>query len=107
MIKKSLQHLEIKKSNIICSYNIDLTRNAGNCLFKMLENKSSIFSNLTDKIQKLRLVFITKFLFSVIYFVSHESKFWFELWIILKQESGFCLENATVSNSGYVRKWKT
>ena len=40
--------------NIICSYNIDLTRNSGNCLFKMLENKSSIFSNLTDKMWKLR-----------------------------------------------------
>ena len=52
----------------------------------MLENKSSIFSNLTDKIQKLRLVFITKFLFSVIYFVSHESKFCFELWIILEKK---------------------
>ena len=40
--------------HIICSYNIDLTRNAGNCLFKMLENKSSIFSILTDKMWKLR-----------------------------------------------------
>jgi len=40
--------------NIICSYNIDLTRNAGKRLFKMLENKSSIFSNLTDKMGKLR-----------------------------------------------------
>jgi len=28
---------------------MDLTRNAENCLFKMLENKSSIFSNLADK----------------------------------------------------------
>ena len=34
--------------------NIDLNRNAENCLFKMLKNKSSIFSNLTDKIWKLR-----------------------------------------------------
>ena len=25
---------------IMCSYNMDLNRNAGNCLFKMLENKS-------------------------------------------------------------------
>ena len=39
---------------IIFSYNINLTRNAENCLFKMLENKSSIFSNLTDKMWKLR-----------------------------------------------------
>ncbi len=39
--------------NIICSYNINLTRNAGHHLFKMLENKSSIFSNLTDKMWKL------------------------------------------------------
>ena len=51
---------------IICSYNIDLTRNAGKCLFKMLENKSSIF------------------LYSVIYFVSYESEICFELWIIPK-----------------------
>jgi len=28
---------------IICSYSIKLTRNAENCLFKMFENKSSIF----------------------------------------------------------------
>ena len=26
--------------NIICSCNIELTGNAGNCLFKILENKS-------------------------------------------------------------------
>ena len=32
----------LRNQNIynICSYNIDLTRNAGNCLLKMLENKS-------------------------------------------------------------------
>ena len=37
-----------------CSYNIDLTRNKVNCLFKTLENKSSLFSNLTNKMWKLR-----------------------------------------------------
>ena len=41
--------------NIICSYNIDLTRNVENCLFKILENKSMIFSNFTDKMWKLRI----------------------------------------------------
>ena len=40
--------------NNICSYKINLTRNAENCLFKMLENKSSIFSNVTDKMWKPR-----------------------------------------------------
>jgi len=77
--------------NIICSYNIDLTRNAGNCLFKMLENKSSIF------------------LFSVIYFVSYESEFCFELRIILQNgKVGFVSKTQQyVSNSGYVPKWKT
>jgi len=49
-----------KTNTIICSYNIDLTRNAGTGLFKMLENKSSIFSNLTDKMWKLRLEIIQK-----------------------------------------------
>ena len=46
--------LRNQKINIICFYNIDLTINAGNCLFKMLENKSSILSNLTNKMWKLR-----------------------------------------------------
>ena len=36
--------LRNQKINIICFYNIDLTINAGNCLFKMLENKSLIYS---------------------------------------------------------------
>ena len=40
--------------NVVCSYNFDLTRNVGNCLFNMFENKSSIFSNLTDEMWKLR-----------------------------------------------------
>ena len=51
---KIITALRNQNINIICSYNIDLTRNAGNCLFKMLKNKSSIFSNLTDKMWKLR-----------------------------------------------------
>ena len=38
--------LRNQNMNIICSYNLDLTRNAGNCLFLMLENKSSIFSQI-------------------------------------------------------------
>jgi len=44
--------LRNQNNNIICSYDIDLTINLGKCLFKMLENKSSIFSNLTDKMWK-------------------------------------------------------
>ena len=54
-IIKIITALRTQNIYIICSYNIDLTRNAGNCLFKMVGNKSSIFSNLTDKIWKLRL----------------------------------------------------
>ena len=44
-----MRALRNQNNNIICSYNIDFTRNAGNCLVEMLENKLSIFSNLTDK----------------------------------------------------------
>ena len=73
---------------IICSYNIDLTRNAGNCLFKMLENKSSIF------------------LYSVIYFVSYESEFC-GLYRLKNGKVGLSRKRDNVSNSGYVRKWKT
>ena len=51
---KIIAELTNQNINIICSYNIDLTRNARNRLFKMLENKSSIFSNITHKIWKLR-----------------------------------------------------
>ena len=40
---KIITALKNQNINIISSYNIDLTRNAGNCLFKMLEKKSSIF----------------------------------------------------------------
>ena len=51
---KIITALRNQNIDIIHSYNIDyLTRNAGNCLFKMLENKSSMFSNLTDKMWKL------------------------------------------------------
>ena len=39
---KIITALRNKNINIICSYNIDLIRNAGNCLLKMLENKSFI-----------------------------------------------------------------
>ena len=42
---KIITALRNQNINIICSYNMDLTKNAGNCLFKMLENKSSTFSN--------------------------------------------------------------
>ena len=48
-IIKIITALRTQNIYIICSYNIDLTRNAGNCLFKMLENKPSIFFNLTDR----------------------------------------------------------
>ena len=51
---KIIPALRNQNIHIICSYNIDLTRNVGNCLFKMLENKSSIFSKLTDKMWKFR-----------------------------------------------------
>ena len=34
---KIIKALRNQKINIICFYNTDLIRNAGNCLFKMLE----------------------------------------------------------------------
>ena len=36
-------NLKKSMSNIFCSYNIDITRNPGNCLFKMREIKSTLF----------------------------------------------------------------
>jgi len=51
---KIIAALRNQNINIITSYNKDLTSNAGNYLFKMLENKSSIFSNLTDQMWKLK-----------------------------------------------------
>jgi len=51
---KYITSLKNQNINIICSYNVDLTRNAENGLLKRLENKLSIFSNLTDKMWKLR-----------------------------------------------------
>ena len=54
------------------------------------------------------IVFIKKFLFSVIYFVSYESEFCFELWIILKNgKVGFVSKTRQCFKQGYVRKWKT
>ena len=49
---KIITALRNQNIDIICSYNIDLTRKAGSCRFKMLENKS-IFSTLTDKMWKM------------------------------------------------------
>ena len=47
--------MSIFNINSICSYNIDLSRSRReNGLYKMHENKSSIFSNLIDKMWKLR-----------------------------------------------------
>ena len=53
---KIITALRNQNINIICSYNIDLTKKAGNRWFKnkMLENISSMFSHLTDKMWKLR-----------------------------------------------------
>ena len=42
------------------------------------------------------------------HFVSYESEFCFELWIILKTGNWvLSRKRDNVSNSGYVRKWKT
>jgi len=83
---KIITALRNQNINIICSYNIDLTKKAGNRWFKMLEDKSPMFSILTDKMWKLNvnLVFIRYFLFTVIYFLTYESEFSVELRIILK-----------------------
>ena len=50
---KIIKALRNQNISIVGSYNIDLTKNAGNCLLKMLENKSSIFCILTDKMWNL------------------------------------------------------
>ena len=55
-IGKKLFFYNLKFITAFRNQNINIIRsyNAGNCSFKMLENKSFIFSNLTHKMWKLR-----------------------------------------------------
>ena len=52
-IFKHLHIYDRKQDSLFYSCNVDLTRNAGNCLFKIQEIKSTLFSYFTNKMWKL------------------------------------------------------